>query len=114
MRTLILKSIFILFITTGFTINSAIQTTANPITVIATFDGYDEFGYNFLFTNDEDEEEIVSFETISAEILKTYNLKDETLKGEQFEITYEYITVEDEDEETTVEKAILKAIKKIN
>ncbi|MFD0991812.1 hypothetical protein [Tenacibaculum geojense] len=110
MKAFIIKSIVILFVTTGFTVNNLRNQTA---TIKATFDGFDEYGYSFLFTNEDDEEEIITFDSVSGDILKKYNLKDESLVGEEFEITYELVTVEDEDEETSSDKPVLKSIKKV-
>lgn len=75
------------------------------ITVVGVFDGYDEEdGYAFLIKDQEDDsEEYIFFTAISSEALKAVNLKSETMIGKSFEITYEVIEFEEEDEEGYVE-----------
>lgn len=110
MKLLILKSIFLIFVATGFTTLKTNNTNSNETTVIATFGGYDELGYNFSFINEEEEEEeIITFESISESLLKKYNLKDEAFIGKKFKITY---TIEiSENDEYDTETYILKDIK---
>ena len=111
MKALIFKSIFILFIATGYTTQKNIQVKFNePTKVTATFEGYDEFGYNFTFINSEEEEEILTFEVISEELLSKYNLKEDTYIGGKFEIVYDYQTSEDDEETVTL---VLQSIKKV-
>lgn len=71
--------------------------TQDTTKITATYEGFSTSGYEFSFTNDEDEEESIYFETISDEILKQYNLKSSDFKGKEFEVTYK--TIEEEDDE---------------
>lgn len=109
MKLLFLKSIFLIFVATGFTtLKTNNNTNSNKTTVIATFGGYDELGYNFSFINEE-EEQVITFESISESLLKKYNLKDEAFIGKKFKITY---TIEiSENDEYDTETYILKDIK---
>lgn len=71
-------------------------------TVKGVFDGYDEDdGYAFLVMGDDDEdgdEDTMYFSEISAEALKSVNLKSDEMIGKRFEITYEITEYEEEDE----------------
>lgn len=88
------------------------------ITIIGTFDGYDEEdGYAFLIKDEEDDsEEYMFFTEISAEVLKAFNLKSESMSGKTFQITYEVSEFEEEDEDgysETYEKYKIIKLKKL-
>ena len=110
MKTGIIKAIFILFIATNLALTAKNKNTEDPTKVIATFQGFDDSGYTFSFTNDDDDEEVITFETVSEKILKTYNLKDSKFINQEFEITYDYQASEEDEE---VEVLVLQSIKKI-
>lgn len=62
-------------------------------TLKATFVEYVEDTYYFLDKDDYS----VEFQQIKKEVLDSYNLKDDSLKGKTFVITYETDTEEDEE-----------------
>ncbi|TYP98878.1 hypothetical protein C7447_102196 [Tenacibaculum adriaticum] len=107
MKTIL--QLFLLLTFVSFTTKK--ETIQNdPITIEATFDGFDEDGFSFSFTNDDDENETIIFETISSDLLKKYDLKSDELIGEEFELTYKTQAPNDEDSDPTF---VLMAIKKI-
>lgn len=110
MKTGIIKAIFILFTATSLALTTKNENIEEPTKVIATFQGFDDSGYTFSFVNDDDDEEVITFETVSEKILKTYNLKDSKFIDQEFEITY-YYQASEEDEE--IEVLVLQSIKKI-
>lgn len=91
----------------------------NTLTVVGTFDGYDEDeGYMFIIEVDDEEdgEETIYFTEISNEALKAVNLKSDEMIGKRFEITYEVTEFEVEDENgyvETFEKLKITQIKKL-
>ncbi|WP_428740834.1 hypothetical protein [Tenacibaculum sp.] len=112
MKAILIKTIFILFVTTsvfGVTVDNS--NTVDPIKVRATFQGHDDYGYNFLFINDEGDEETITFEVIAEELLEIYNLNDKKFIDQEFEIVYDYETSENDDE--IIEAPKLHSIKKI-
>ena len=101
----------ILFISlTSFT--SLIQDTQS---VLGEFDGHEDYGYNFIFINDDGDERTITFQEVEAEVLNTYDLDSEDLIGTRFEITYtsniETVLDEngDEEENETLTIIALKA-----
>ncbi len=69
------------------------------------FDGYDkEDGYAFLVKADnEDGEQTMYLQSMSAEALKTVNLKSKDMEGKRFEVTCELTEHEEKDEFGQVE-----------
>ncbi len=111
------------FLVMAFSVNAIIDTKQDKqeqetVTVIATFDGYDEEdGYAFLVTgeDDEEDEDIMYFHNVTPEVLKVVNLKSDAMIGERFQITYKTETYEEEDEygykETYEKYTIIKIAK---
>ncbi|GFD73953.1 hypothetical protein KUL156_35140 [Alteromonas sp. KUL156] len=108
MRNIIIKTVFILFVGASLSFTTKQYKFTNPIKTLATFQGYDEYGFTFSFINEEGDEDVVTFETISDKILKMYNLKDNKFLEEEFEIIYEYKKSDDD-----IEEPILQSIKKV-
>ncbi|WGH75200.1 hypothetical protein P8625_14160 [Tenacibaculum tangerinum] len=108
MKYTIVKTVFILFVGVSFALTTKQNKFIDPIKIVATFQGYDEYGYTFSFENEEGDEDVITFETISEELLKVHNLQDDTFIGEVFEITYDFKVLDDE-----VETPVLQSIKKI-
>ncbi len=106
---LVLVSIFTLSFTTVTNAQSEIVTEA-------TFDGFSENYYSFTTAVKGNEEaKTIKFSDVSAEILKQFDLKSETLIGKHFSITYEVKTetkINDDGDEELVEVFVLKAIRK--
>lgn len=100
-----MKSLFIALLTLFLSTNTIIQ---DEITVDVTYDGYYDGLYSFTtITDDEDDfGDTIEFETISAELLKKYDLKLDTFNGEEFTITYSEDTIEEEDDEVIVYKLL--------
>ncbi len=103
------RTIFILFVISSLGFSTNKKSLTDPIKVLATFQGYYNDSYSFLFVNEEGDEEEISFENVSEKILSTYNLKDNNFIGQEFEITYNYEVSEEEETEFPV----LISIKKI-
>ncbi len=82
---------------------------------VVTYDGYEYEEYNFSSSGGEDgEDTYIAFSEISADILKSFDLKSEELVGETFKMTYQIIPEkETEDGEFTEETYVLKSLKKV-
>lgn len=106
MKLQAIKTVFILFTiaSLSFTTKNTLTTTA--IKVVATYQGFDEDGYTFTFVNDDEDEEVVTFVSVSDALLKKYDLKDVKFIDQEFEITYDYHVSEDE-----IETPVLQSIK---
>jgi hypothetical protein len=115
--------IVLVFLVMAFSVNAIIDTNKNnqeqeTVTIKATFDGYDEEdGYAFLIVgeDDEEDEDIMYFYNVTAEVLKAVNLKSDDMIGKRFQITYKIETYEEEDEygykETYEKYTIIKITK---
>lgn len=79
-----------------------------------TFDGKEDYGYNFIGTNGDGDEYTMTFQQVDAKVLEAYNLDSDNLIGTKFEVTYkikkEVIKDEDgfEDENETLIIVALK------
>lgn len=70
----------------------------SPITIQAIYDNYDiDNGFSFLHTDESGYEEVITFDDISNELLTKYNLQSNEFVGNEFIITYEEETSEEEE-----------------
>lgn len=71
--------------------------------VVGTYDGPEDYGYNFIVTNDEGEERTMTFHEVNNDVLSNYDLDSEEFIGIKFEVIYssetETILDENGDEE---------------
>lgn len=99
----VILSVFI-FGANALTKNKSTLQDKETETVNAVFDGYDaDNGYAFLIVGEEYDEEIVYFNAITEEALKSVNLKSDDFIGKRFEITYDITEYEEEDENGYIE-----------
>lgn len=94
---------------TVFTVNAFGLSKSNQekktVKIQGVFDGYDEDdGYAFLVKADNEEgEQTIYLQSISAEALKMVNLKSKDMEGKRFEVTCEVTEYEEVDENGTSE-----------
>jgi len=111
-RFIILNGLVILFFMfTGFRGASVLQ-VQDTFTIVAVYDGHEDYGYNFIATHDDDEEYTITFQEVSEEVSKAFDLDSDTLINKKFKITYTAETEttidddgnEDEEEVLTIVK----------
>ena len=116
--------VIVTFLVTIFTVNATVRPIdtleKKTVTLIGTFDGYDvEDGYSFLVKSDSAEEEgeqTIYLQSISAEALKMVNLKFKEMEGKRFEVVYEVTEYEEKDDNgqvETFEKYHIISVKKL-
>ena len=116
--------VIVTFLVTIFTVNATVRPIdtleKKTVTLIGTFDGYDvEDGYSFLVKSDSAEEEgeqTIYLQSISAEALKMVNLKSKEMEGKRFEVVYEVTEYEEKDDNgqvETFEKYHIISVKKL-
>ena len=79
------------------------------------YDGFEEYGYNFIGIDEDDEEYTMTFQEVDPTLLKTFDLQSEKLVGAKFIVTYSIKTetLKDEDGyEDVVETHTIIALKK--
>ena len=68
--------------------------------VYATYDGQEDYGYNFITTDKKGQETTLTFQNIEEPVLSVFDLSSDTFVGTKFKITFnkeiEVITDEDE------------------
>lgn len=80
------------------------------------YDGYEEYGYNFIGVDEDDEEYTMTFQEVDPVLLKSFDLKSEALVGVKFMVTYSIKTetLKDEDGyEDEIETYTIMALKKL-
>lgn len=80
------------------------------------FDGQEEYGYNFIGLDEEDEEYTMTFHNIDESLLKSFDLQSAKLIGTNFMVTYSIKTetLKDEDGyEDEIETYTIIALKKL-
>ncbi|MEL0455538.1 hypothetical protein WJN01_04820 [Flavobacteriaceae bacterium SZ-1-7] len=60
----------------------------NGLVVFATFDGHEDYGYNFVTKGKDDEEHTLTFQKVEETVLKAFNLNSDDLVGTKFKITF--------------------------
>lgn len=68
-------------------------------TIIAIYDGAEEYGYNFIFTNDDEDERTITFQNIKETVSSSFDLQSESLIGTTFKVTYTTVIETEEDED---------------
>lgn len=80
------------------------------------YDGQEDYGYNFIGIDEEDEEYTMTFQEVDKSLLKSFDLQSEKLVGTKFMVTYT-VSVEilkDEDGfEDEIETYTIVALKKL-
>lgn len=66
--------------------------------VVGVYDGKEDYGYNFIVTDEYDEEHTMTFQKVNEELLLTYDLKSEALIGTKFNIEYSITIKKSKDE----------------
>ncbi|MEW4923778.1 hypothetical protein [Algibacter sp. 2305UL17-15] len=56
--------------------------------VYATFDGKEDYGYNFITTDKEGEEHTLTFQKVEDAVLKTFDLNSDAFVNTKFKITF--------------------------
>ncbi|WP_188651501.1 hypothetical protein [Yeosuana aromativorans] len=83
-------------------------------TVEATYDGHEDYGYNFIAKHpDNDEEYTLTFQEVSDAVAKEFDLKSEALIGTKFKITYTTKIVVTKDEDNYEDENEINTITKL-
>jgi hypothetical protein len=95
----VLVTVFILTLSSfkGKTIKADSIQESNTITAI--FDGAEDYGYNFIFTNDDEDESTITFQNVNDDVLKALDLKTEALVGTSMTVTYTTAIETEEDDD---------------
>ncbi|WP_298495047.1 hypothetical protein [uncultured Algibacter sp.] len=80
--------------------------------VYATFDGKEDYGYNFITKDRDGEEQTLTFQKVEDAVLASFDLNGDTLIGTKFKITFnrdlkfskDEDGMDDEDETNTIIK----------
>ena len=80
------------------------------LVVYATYDGKEDYGYNFIVKDRDGEEQTLTFQKVDDAVLSVFDLNGETLVGTKFKITFDRDLklskdedgMDDEDETNTI------------
>ena len=64
-----------------------------------TFDGKEDYGYNFIGKDSDGDEYTMTYQQVEAKVLEAYNLDSDDLIGTHFEVTYKTKKVVTKDED---------------
>lgn len=90
--------------------NPVILVTQDLITVEATFDGHEDYGYNFIAKHNDDEEYTLTFQEVNEAVSKEFDLKSDLLIGTKFKITYKTETIVTKDADGYEDENIVNTI----
>ena len=112
-----IKSILVLsVITLAFMSFTSLNTVQNSFKFEGTYDGHEDYGYNFIFADEDGEESTITLHKVSEEVLANFDLNSDKLVGTKFMVAYTSETVIEKDEEgyeDEVEVNTLVALKKL-
>ncbi|MGS2725313.1 hypothetical protein ACU8DI_01800 [Psychroserpens sp. BH13MA-6] len=63
------------------------------------YDGHEDYGYNFIGVDDDDEEFTMTFQEVDADLLKSFDLMSDQHVGTKFSVTYTVTTETEIDED---------------
>ncbi|XCF06854.1 hypothetical protein ABI125_03085 [Tamlana crocina] len=102
---LILGGLFALFfMNTSFVANNNLKALCSNVldqeglVVYATYDGKEDYGYNFVTKGKDGEEHTLTFQEVDENVLKTFDLTSEKLVGTKFKITFNKVVKVTKDE----------------
>jgi len=97
MKTKSITIVSILFM--SFLLFMSVNKFQDTETFEGTFDGKEDYGYNFIGTNGDGDEYTMTFQQVDAKVLEAYNLDSDDLIGTHFEVTYKTKKVVTKDED---------------
>ena len=110
-KTTLVFSILFIALTSFISLNQETQS------IKGEYDGHEDYGYNFIIINSDDEERTMTFHEVDKDVLNAFDLDSEDLIGTKFEVAYtsEIETVLDENgDEEENEILTIKNLKQIN
>lgn len=118
-KIIVLSGLMVLFISlSSFNSQSVLNTNLITIedqeglVVYATYDGKEDYGYNFIATDRDGEEQTLTFQKVEDAVLAAFDLNTEAFVGTKFKITFnrdlkfskDADGMDDEDETNTIIK----------
>ena len=73
----------------------------DELVVKGTYDGHEDYGYNFIVLDSEGVEITLTFERVEQSVLDTFKLDSEDLTNKKFKITYKVSAETEIDDEGT-------------
>lgn len=101
----VLVGVFMLTLSSFKNANNAALAIQEAKTITAIYDGAESYGYNFVYSNNDDEERTITFQNATENVLKAYHLESDALIGVTMKVTYT-ITMETEIDEDGFEDEI--------
>ena len=93
---IILISCFLLI---SFLVLTSVNKVQDTTTFEGTFDGHEDYGYNFIGVDEDDEEYTMTFQEVDEKLMETFNLDVDDLIGTKFMVTYKTKTETFKDED---------------
>ncbi|MCB0462456.1 MAG: hypothetical protein R2816_01205 [Flavobacteriaceae bacterium] len=100
----------------SFLLLTSIKALQDTETFEGTFDGKEDYGYNFIGIDEDGDEYTMTFHQVDAKALEAYNLDSDDLIGTKFTVTYKTKkeTIKDEDGyEEDIETLIIIGLTKL-
>ena len=66
----------------------SVSEAQNGLVVFATYDGHEDYGYNFVTKGKDDEEHTLTFHKVEETVLKSFNLNSDDFVGTKFKIIF--------------------------
>ena len=95
---------------------TSVVTLNNTEIFEGVYDGQEDYGYNFIGINEDDEEYTMTFQQVDKSLLKSFDLQSEQLVGTKFMVTYTIeieILKDDDGFEDEIETYTIIDLKKI-
>jgi hypothetical protein len=66
------------------------QINQDVIVLVGVYDGHEDYGYNFIYEDENQDERTKTFQEINEDVLEKFDLDSEVFLGKKFEITYTF------------------------
>jgi hypothetical protein len=111
--TVVLVGVLMLALTSFSSVTNNKLALQDGLIITAVFDGAEDYGYNFIYTNDEEDERTITFQIEDEAILKAFNLKSDALIGTAMKVTYNSVIKIETDEDDFEEEVEVNTITKL-
>lgn len=83
----------------SFLVLTSVNNLQDTSTFERTFDGHEDYGYNFIGVDEDGGEYTMTFQEVDAKVMEDFNLDIDDLIGTKFSVTYKTKTetIKDED-----------------
>ncbi len=102
-----------LFSFTSFKTVTPFVVSQETITVEGTYDGHEDYGYNFISIHDNGDEYTLTFQKVEEAVSNEFDLNSDLFIGTKFKVTYKTDTIVTKDSDGYEDENIIHTLLKL-